>query len=297
MDQNAANPPSIDTPQDLTESADKKSRTRERSTSDKPTTMQAPTAASGLYALCLRTLSTRFSTPVSIAETQMHVVVTSTWIPYFRSIWISLTSVLYPDGHFHATGIINQADFVAICRNLLAARLDDVHCRFYDGIQTTRRLVPYFSELPLSLSRILSGVEVVITHPGAITNVPQYCGDPAADPLPSLPAGAVLKFAKLIQSCKRRNFIRTGRITENATGTSWWMLSAVNATTHEIADGNADSIIIRASFSEWTSVDAHYSSVLQNGSSGIVDVDNKAVWHSSYISDVISIRNFFNLGV
>ncbi|XP_043476097.1 uncharacterized protein LOC122507449 [Leptopilina heterotoma] len=219
----------------------------------------------GFIAKYLRSMSARSSFPFPIAPTQIHDISSASYIKYFRSIWTSLTTAIYP-----AVDGITQDDFVLMCRHLLVARLNHVNAEYYDG----RSLAPGCSVLPLSLSNVLNGIGVVTTHEGGVVNVPRYGGEPADNELTSTTAAIESGFANLILACKVRDSM-----------------------SEEVATGNNNDVIVRASFKEWTPKDALYASIVQNGATGVSSVDKSNVWHSNYISNVLGMRHSFNLGV
>ena len=137
---------------DMTEPADKKSRAI---VSTEPDVHGEP--HSGVLSL----LASRFSSLFPVAATQYVEVLTDDMAGYFGSLWDTLLCAVYPGYNHDDTAVINQGDFVLICRYLTKSRIDQVYSACSARRPPHRIAIPRGFEVPKSLADIINGIGTV----------------------------------------------------------------------------------------------------------------------------------------
>lgn len=281
-------------PSDMTEPADKKAKSSVTRTTPSDDALRRP-APSGIIDL----MASRFSTPFPMLPTVYVIVNTADMSEYFGTIWDSLVCVIYPDGTFEAANIITRDQFILVCRYLTKSRIDHVYATTSGRRSTVRIAIPREYELPKCLSDLINGIGPITVQGGAATYVPQPEIDPT-DPAQRLSTlvnfQMLANFASLVQNARSRNYIRTGLVSTAVQGTAWWMLSARNATNINNLAMNQDSVLVVATFKEWTPADAIYCAIVQRLFDGYhINVDSVLKWATDFITGISSLRASFNL--
>lgn len=240
----------------------------------------------------------RFSTPNPIAETVFVNINTYPYIPYFKSLWEALVGAIYPNSHYHPTGVISKSHFVNLCRVFLKERLEIVEARCTSIIPDAYSHPPNTMELPVSFATVLDGIGMCTTYQGGVRIVPRYVAEPKDEggPLTDVTVAHVTNFEKLVIAAKLRGYIRTAWLSDEPTGSTWWLLSArKSASIMAVADGYTDNVIITAAIEEWSTRDALIAALVQNSFEGIPPTDNRTFWRSNNLLGVIGLRRSFNL--
>lgn len=206
-------------------------------------------------------------TPIYIVVDSAHMAV------FFSRMRTVIIELLYPGSEGEPAGVINDNQFVWVCRYLTKARIDTVHFKF-SGLRTEGRLpLPMEVIVPQALSDIINGIGVVIVSGGGKVLVPQPEAIPAdvAIRLNNRVTHAIFtNFSILINQAISRGFIRGSTIIGTTEGTAWWALSCRNAADEAVSNGDANNVIVKSLFNEFTPRDTIYASVVQNQFNGNV---------------------------
>lgn len=276
---------------DLTEPADKKSKTVQQN--KEPDTFKS-TQPGGIINL----IANRFNSPFPIADTQF-VIVNTADISWFGTIWDTLISAINPDGNFIAENVITRGNFVLVCRYLMKARIDHVYATVSGRRANARIPIPREYEVPKCLADVINGVGAVTISSGVFMVIPQSEAAPAdnAVTLGTAVTHAMLNlFSRLVKASTARNLIRGAFISSVPEGTAWWILSARQpANIVEIAN-DIDSVVVVATFKEWSPADGIFCSIVQRQNNGLFpDLLTGITWSVDTIRGVSGLRNTFNL--
>lgn len=278
---------------DMTEPADKKSRTR--TTHEVGIPGSHPSASGGI----LMHIANRFGTPIPLADTQFIRIDTSGMTGYFESLWDALVTAIYPDSSYDDTGVISAQNFSNVCRYLTKARIDQVYSSASGRRPPGRIAIPRDYEIPKALADVVNGIGPVLVNGGAFTVIPEPEAAPA-DPstgLPNLVPYAVLtSFSRLVKAASCRGLIRTSYLSSAIDGTAWWLLTARKASNISTVALNDNQVTTAGVFKEWTPSDGVLCSIVQRGNDGLIpDLLPQLTWVFDTIPGVVGLRRTFNL--
>jgi hypothetical protein len=243
-------------------------------------------------------LARSFSRPFAIHDQQFLVVQTMN-IEYFsNAVYTTIVNAIYPDSTDAQGDMITEAQFYLVNRYLMKARIDQVYSTTSGRRPLQRIAIPRAFAVPKCIADVINGIGVFTVNRGALTVIPQPEDDPqeAAQRIGTLTTHAILtRYSHLVRAAVARNLLRTGEISMIPEGTAWWLLSPrQTANTANIA-ANAESIVIRSAFDEWTPADAIFCAMVQRHFNGNLNDVNAAFWSTDNIRGISSIRAQFAL--
>lgn len=215
---------------------------------------------------------------------------------YFASLYRSLIRVTYQGGPL-PNNLLTEANFQLVCRYLMKARVDLVYSS-QSGRRAPHRVpIPRNVLIPKALSDIINAIGPIAVSLGTWIVVPQppnEGNDQTATLLNRVTHAILEAFSNLIQTAVAFAHIRVAPIGSHSSGTAFWLLRACtpnNAT----AGGNAQRVIIRSAFRNFTPADALLAAIVQNQFNGILPTVTNMCWTHPAIVDVMNIRDQFNL--
>lgn len=299
---------------DLSEAADKKSRsmssdavhhaTAARTSSSASTSEPAPTLSEVPYRHTsaggiISTLARSISSPFPVYDMQEVTVTSSNYEAYFKHLRMDLINAVFPDSAVDPPNIISADDFVIVCRYLLKSRVDTVYSSVSGRRPTHRIAIPRDFAVPKALSDLINGIGVYTICAGAATVLPTPESAPQ-DANSSVSAqctfARMTSFSRLVTAAHVRNFINIGYLSNVTNGTAWWLLSARTPATPDTVASEQTVVQVYSSFKEWTPADAIYCAIVQNHFNGKIGDLEPNKWSTDIIRGIPAIRSAYDIG-
>lgn len=274
---------------DMTEAADGKSKILVSSTSEaisNPPNFFDPIKNELKY-----NWAPRFITPVPILPTAAIRIDSDAMRRWFRSIRQDLIRCLYPDMWFRDIGLINEENFVLVCRYLVLARCDYVYQRFTGNLLEDSVHFPTELRMPNSLAAAVNGIGVVVVQGCALTVTPQR--EQAIGWIPNNLPTLFQTFTFLVRSAEQRGFITTSYMNTEITGNPWWLIGATTAGDVNVAANAIDDVNLRSQIFDATPKDYALAGIIQRGFDGILNgLENSAEFHTEMHGALAARINF-----
>jgi len=248
----------------------------------------------------LPSLAMNFVSPLPYHQLIYIQVDSADMAPYFRTLFNSLVTVLYPD--FEADQqptVITEDDFVTVCRALVKSRCDYVYMET-SGIRPQNQIpLTTTSSVPRALAIIVNGIGTLTINKGGLPVCPrpEDVQANAAQNLDVLATPAMYQsFANLVNSCTTRGFINSSFLSNETTGNAWWLLTARQIDNPTVvANGVQSTATAQGVFREWTPLDAVLCTLVQRQNDGIFGGLNEIFWTSDPVLNVDASRQSFNI--
>lgn len=182
---------------------------------------------------------------------------------------------------------------------LTKARIDHVYATVSGRRAGARIPIPREYEVPKCLADIINGIGAVTISSGAFMVIPQ---SEAAPPDHAVALGTIVThamlnlFSRLVKACTARNLIRGAFISSVPEGTAWWILSARQPADIAAIANDVDSVVVVATFKEWSPSDGIFCSIVQCQNTGLFpNLLAGITWSMDTIRGISGLRNTFNL--
>uniref|UniRef100_A0A7E4VX36 BRCT domain-containing protein n=1 Tax=Panagrellus redivivus TaxID=6233 RepID=A0A7E4VX36_PANRE len=188
------------------------------------------------------------------------------------AIYSKLIEALFPDDVYDRARIINENDFKLCCQYMLKARINHVYSSVTGNRQYGSFCLPRKFMIPQWIADCIAQYGTKAVHSGAIFAVPQL-PDSEKDPLTRIESRVTTDmlslFTVFINACEQRGYVNTSTVSTALEGSAAWLITARDANNRDtVATPKTSNVKVWSQFSESTSTDALYATILVNGYNG-----------------------------